>query len=155
MEVELFKTIQQRVKLISIYFLSLTHIPQKHPKMLANIHPFSLPLHSPRAIKSELHHCFSIAIYSDWKAKLLEMKIIWQNYIEMETNSAELQGNRSSLPKMPRELLLCLQGHLLSSVSPANEELRAEFIKKASPMFFFLLSHHSSHWYPSNSVKKK
>lgn len=76
MEVELFKTIQQRVKLISIYLVSLRCIPQKHPKMLANINPFSLPFHPPRAIKSELHHCFSIAMSSHWKAKLLEIKII-------------------------------------------------------------------------------
>lgn len=151
MEVELFKTIQQKIKLISIYLISLRPVPQKHPKTLANISPFSLPLHSPRAIKSELHHCFSIAVSSDWKAKLLEIKMIWLNYIEIEADMAELQGNRSCLPKMSRELLLCLRGHLLCWLSPANQELRAQFIKKASPMSFFLLSHHSSHWYPSNS----
>lgn len=116
-EVELFKTIQQRVKLISIYLISLSHTPQKHPKMLANISPFSLPFHSPRAIKPELHHCFSIAMSSHWKAKLLEIKMIWLNYTEIETDTAELQGNRRSLPEMPRELLLHRRGHLLCWLS--------------------------------------
>lgn len=88
----------------------------------------------------------------NWKAKLLGIKMTWLNYIDIENDTAELQHNGSSWPKMSRELRLHLRGHLICWLSPANQELRAPFIKKASSMSFFLSSHHSSHWYPSNSV---
>lgn len=71
-----------------------------------HLNPFSLPLHPPRTMMSNLHYYFSIVVSLGLKAKLLKAKMIRLNYIVIEDDTAELQGCRSYLPKMCKEILL-------------------------------------------------